>query len=194
MRFAVPSPCGMLSEQSKRYRQADRHLVIWPVCAEFHGRGKVSDDDEIYLSSADGINLGAAVHWESFGKGEKTILEEGNNGGTAGLKCQQDSPAEIARCSVCTLCARCKRRRREEPKKKEKKVYVYIYLYIYLFRNDCPRNCGTGPWRTPGEVVVLCAVWGPLRILSQNVSTSHGKRSNGRPRNRFLSFSLFFSS
>lgn len=56
-------------------------------------------------------------------------------------------------------------------------MLLFPSLSIYLFRNDCPRNCGTGtPWAHREVVVFLpCAVWGPS-LFSQQKPHDHQTR------------------
>lgn len=137
------------------------------------------------ISPIDEINLFQYLHKEKeYLRKKKNLLGEKerkkrNNGAgeTAGLKCQQDSPAGIARCLLCVcvysllrhtlLCA--PQRSLNVIKDREKNIFISIFfffcVFIYLEMIVPGTAGGQGPLGSPGGrrlVSVCCAVWGPL--------------------------------
>jgi hypothetical protein len=147
------------------------------------------------ISPIDEINLFQYLHKEKeYLRKKKNLLGEKerkkrNNGAgeTAGLKCQQDSPAGIARCLLCVCIlsaethAALRTAAQSERYKRQREKYIYFYfllfLCVYLFRNDCPRNCGrTGPLGLTGRssscVCVLCCMGAPVTLCHIQVSAA----------------------
>jgi len=108
------------------------------------------------------------IHWKAK---RNTRWERRNNGGNSGFEMPTrlsswDRPLSLVYSRDARCCS--------------PKIYIYIFaLSVYLFRNDCPRNCGTGPPWAHREVVVLClCCMGAPVWLSLRWKMEEKKRSN----------------
>jgi hypothetical protein len=148
----------------------------------------------LILSPIDEINLFQYLHKEKeYLRKKKNLLGEKerkkrNNGAgeTAGLKCQQDSPAGIARCLLCVysllshtlLCA--PQRRLNVIKDRERKnisisIFFFFCVFIYLEMIVPGTAGGQGPLGSPGGrrlVSVLCCMGAPVTLWHIQVSAA----------------------
>lgn len=147
------------------------------------------------ISPIDEINLFQYLHKEKeYLRKKKNLLGEKerkkrNNGAgeTAGLKCQQDSPAGIARCLLCVCilsaethaalrtAAQSERYKRQREKNISISIFFFFCVFIYLEMIVPGTAGGQGPLGSPGGrrlVSVLCCMGAPVTLCHIQVSAA----------------------